>query len=176
MQDDISFTLYGLNPATAYQAVVCRPFFLDVDIVDPIGLWQCGFCAVCFQTDRLVIRFEETSVIRLNDTHVNLTCRVTANVDDIFIEWSAISTVPGERPRRRFLFNGGRYNGQRVLIDLRDETVSLGPRIEFGVASVLVAPSSILEGDIRCDASSQFDSRRSMPGAFQGTYNLLPLS
>ena len=97
-------------------------------------------------------------------------------MDDIFIEWSAISTVPGERPRRRFLFNGGRYNGQRVLIDLRDETVSLGPRIEFGVASVLVAPSSILEGDIRCDASSQFDSRRSMPGAFQGTYNLLPLS
>jgi hypothetical protein len=99
---------------------------------------------------------------------------VNTNVDGTTIEWSAASTVTGERPQRRNLIDGGRFNGQRVSINMAENTDNLGtmsPGIEFRVMSVLVAPSSILEGDVQCGAAaadSAIGTRRSMPGAFQG--------
>ena len=178
MQDDTSLILDALSPETTYQAVTCRLDLLNVLTisVDPT-LPECGMCVVCFRTDPVRVRFEETSVSRLNATHVSLTCRVNTNVEDTIIEWSA--TVPGERPQRINLMDGSRFDGQRVSINTPESTDNLGttsPGIEFGVSSVLVAPNGILEGDVQCSAATlDFGSRRSMPGAFQGTcsYSLI---
>ena len=166
MQDDTSFTLGNLSPETTYEALVCRPNLLDVYTLDPFGLPQCGFCVVCFKTGPRRIRFEETSVSQLNDTHVSLTCRVNTNVYGTYIGWS----IAGE-PRRRDLFDGDRFNGQRVSIaentDIPSGTTT-GKDFVMTRLSVLVAPSSILERDVRCSAATLFGTQRSMPGAFQG--------
>ena len=178
IQDDTSLILDALSPETTYQAVACRPDLLNVLTisVNPTPP-ECGLCVVCFRTDPVRVRFEETSVSRLNATHVSLTCRVNTNVEDTIIEWSA--TIPGERPQRINLRDGSRFDGQRVSINTPEGTDNLGttsPGIEFRVSSVLVAPSGILEGDVQCSAAaSDLGPRRSMPGAFQGTcgYSLI---
>ena len=171
MQDDTSSILGALSPETTYQAVVCRSNLLNVLMIslDPTPP-ECGLCVVCFRTDPVHVGFEETSISLLNATHVSLTCRVNTNVDNTTIEWSAIVLDLGLQ--RRNLRDGSRFDGQRVSIVNTERTDNLGtmsPGIEFRVSSVLVAPSSILEGDVQCSAAtSELGLRRSMPGAFQG--------
>ena len=96
---------------------------------------------------------------------------MNTNVNETFIVWS----VAGE-PRQRDLLDGDLFSGQRVSItENADIPSGTSTRMEFVTTrlSVLVAPSRILERDVRCTADTLFGSQRSMPGAFQGTYSYI---
>lgn len=149
-----------------YEVLVCRPNVFDVTTVDTFGLPECGFCVVCFQTDPLRIRFEETSVSQLSDTELSLTCRVNANVGDIGIRWSVIRSPNGGQPRRVNLTNGDRFNEQRISITENIDVSGISPRAAYTLTSVLVGPNTILE-DVQCTVNSPYGSRRSMPRVFQ---------
>lgn len=158
-----NFSVDGLHPGNLYEALVCRTNDTYIDIEYPYGVPECGLCAVCFQTDPLRITFEETSISRLNDTYVSLTCRVTANVP-VITEWSAIDiSVNADAPQRVSLDDGNLVDGQEisVFIDYSDSGMI------HRETTVLVAPDIVLEGDVRCAAFTAFGSQRSLPGAFQ---------
>ena len=123
---------------------------------------ECGLCAICFQTDLLHITFEETSVSRLNDTYVSLTCRVNANVP-VVTEWSVIGINADTASQRISLADRDLVNGQEISVIYSDSG------LDCTETTVLVAPDIILEGDVRCAAFTVFGSQRSMPGAFQGS-------
>lgn len=165
MQTSTNFIVENLRPGNLYEALVCRTNDTSIDIDYPYGVPECGLCVVCFQTDPLRITFEETSVSRLNDTYVSLTCHVTANVPAI-TEWSVIDVgMDTIAPQRVSLYDGDLVNGQKisVFVDYSDS------EMVYAETTVLVAPDVILDRDVQCVAFTAFGSKRSLSGAFQGS-------
>ena len=149
-----SFNQRNLTPGIEYEALVCRPNRFDNTTVDPLGVQPCGFCFVCFRTDEVRFTFETTSISQLNDTHVSLTCQVNSNVA-FDIEWFADIS----NSQRMRLVDRGRFDGMRISIMNNREVSGIQNGRDFTVTSVLVAPNSILGGDLECGANSPFGQR-----------------
>lgn len=162
MQMSTNIIVENLRPGSLYEALVCRTNDTYIDIEYPYGVPECGLCAVCFQTDPLRITFEETSVSRLNDTYVSLTCRVNANVP-VVTEWSVIGINADTASQRISLEDGDLMNGQEISVVYSDSGM------DYTETTVLVAPDIILDRDVRCTAFTAFGSQRSISGAFQGS-------
>ena len=156
--------LTDLEPESRYTALVCRTSVNISELPSPPDqlphVPECGFCSVCFETVAQQLTFETTRVDRVNETYVNLTCRVRSNAGfEVF--WSAVPL--DDATRRRRLDDRDRFDGERVAVS--SNSVMMG--MDVVVTSSLVAPEIILEQDVECTAESNFESGSSRRGAFE---------
>ena len=170
-----SFDLDNSVPNTRYELLVCRQTFNFSTVPRPPNdprIPDCGFCSICFETDEQNFMFETTLVSRIDDTYVNLTCQVKSNANfEIF--WTFVSLESGSSRRRR-LGEGDLIDGDRVSID--DTTLQDANGVGVTVTSSLTAPDIVLEQSVECLAESEFESRRSMMGAFEEAFEEAPIS
>lgn len=151
--------LSGLETGTTYQVMVCTPDFNTSDLPltgDNPFIPECGYCIRCFMTEQPYFKFDETYVMRLNSTYVELICEVESNVNEFSITWS----VAVEEGRERMVIsNGDVIEGKLFLVDIASSTPG-------SVTSTLIAPDIVLDQDVQCMAMSEFASRSSEEGAF----------
>ena len=107
-------------------------------------------------TEQPYFKFDETYVMRLNSTYVELICEVESNVNEFSITWSVAVEEGGER---MVISNGDVIEGKLFLVDIANSTPG-------SVTSILLAPDIVLDQDVQCMATSEFASRSSEEGAF----------
>ena len=140
--------------------MICIPRFnISTDLPPPDSdpfIPQCGFCRSCFTTDEPFFEFERTTVTRVNETYVNLTCEVDSNIPRFSINWSISESEEDDTDE---LVDGG-------LIDEKPISIREIMQRDLTMISVLTAPDIVLEQDIRCTVVSSTESQSSMSGAF----------
>ena len=154
--------LRDLLPATSYEAFVCLPRFnISTDIPTdnrPPLIPECGFCLVCFETLPLNYEFLTISSSRLNETYVNVTCEVEANVD-FYVLWTIVMIpvdAAVDEEEIVDLTDGDLVSGRQIAIQSSSTIVDGGT--DFVIASVLIAPEDVLEMDLQCIAESSLGS------------------
>lgn len=159
-----AFTVNNLLPSTSYEALVCLPRFNISTDIPPADkepfIPQCGFCVVCFKTLDLNFEFLPLSASVVNETYVNLTCPVEANVP-FSVVWSVeIGVDPNTGTELRVeLVDGGGIDGEQISIT--DDLVVLEDGTDFVITSVLIAPDAVLDMNVECIANSSFGSSES---------------